>query len=171
MRKMRPQISHIFVVMAIPFQCTKFHRWKPNTPPAFQRGVESGFASCHGNAAKETGHRHQKPDTFACTSGTPMRGHSLLGRGPVTRTASGSRHRPHFEVGRHGNMATPRLQRVAPGRDLHTWSTLSSQGQLSKGSEAILAFIGEQSSHYHSFWGKLIRGQKTYKAKHSAVAR
>ena len=83
----------------------------------------------------------------------------------------GHAYRPHFEVGRHGNMATPRLQRVAPGRDLHTWSTLSSQGQLSKGSEAILAFIGEQSSHYHSFWGKLIRGQKTYKAKNSAVAR
>ena len=154
MRKMRPQISHIFVVMAIPFQCTKFHRLKPNTPPAFQRGGKSGFASCHGNAAIKLRQTRNFCAKLTCTSGTPMRGHSLLGRGPVTRTASGSACRPHFEVGRHGNMATPRLQGVAPGRDLHTCSTLSSQGQLSKGSEAILAFIGEQSSHYHSFLGK-----------------
>ena len=101
--------------------------------------------------------------------GTPLCGDILCWAEARSRELPpGHAYRPHFEVGRHGNMATPRLQRVAPG-DLHTWSTLSSQGQLSKGSEAILAFIGEQSSHYHSFWGKLIRGQKTYKAKNSAL--
>jgi len=154
MRKMRPQISHIFVVMAIPFQCTKFHRLKPNTPPAFQRGGKSSFGQRDANAAIKLRQTRNFCAKLTCTSGTPMRGHSVLGRGPDTRTASGTACRPHFEVGRHGNMATPRLQRVAPGRDLHTWSTLSSQGQLSKGSEVILAFIGEQSSHYHSFLGK-----------------
>jgi hypothetical protein len=139
MRKMRPQISHICVVMAIPFQCTKFHRLKPNTPPAFQRGGKSSFGQRDGNEAKETGHRHQKPDTFACTSGTPMRGHSVLGRGSDTRTEARTACRPHFEVGRHGNMATPRLQRVAPGRDLHMFNLVKSRSTFKRlGSDTCL---------------------------------
>ena len=93
MRKMRPQISHICVVMAIPFQCTKFHRWKPNTPPAFQRGGKSGFGQRDANAAIVLCHRikpkmcqtcmHPR-DTYAETfSVGPRPGHANYP--PVTR--------------------------------------------------------------------------------------
>ena len=54
-----------------------------------------------------------------------------------------------------------------PGGPSHMVNLVKSRSTFKRlGSDTCL--YCEQSSHYHSFWGNLIRGQKTYKAKNSA---
>jgi len=73
--------------------------WRMNSGRTI--GPRASPRALHGNAAIKKLHRYQK-GKLTCTSGTPMLRHSLLGRGRARELSAACR--PHFEVGRHGNI-------------------------------------------------------------------